>query len=80
MTDVEAFITLETNEIGAERGGRGSGKRRLAHSGLALEEQRPFQAERQKQRNGQTTVRHVMLVGQTLLEVGDGSWKNGDDP
>ena len=56
-----------------------AGQRRLADAGLALEEQRPFQAERQKQRHRQATVRHVVLVGQPLLEVGDGSGKNGDD-
>ncbi len=52
----------------------------LPDAGLALEEERPFQAERQKQRNGQAAVGHVVLVGQPLLEVGDGSGKNGDDP
>ena len=49
VTDVEAFIALEANQIGAERGGHRSGQRGLADAGLALEEQRPFQAERQKQ-------------------------------
>ena len=49
VTDVEAFIALEANQIGAERGGHRAGQRGLAHAGLALEEERPFQAERQKQ-------------------------------
>ena len=71
---------MEANQIGAERGGHRSGKRGLAHAGLALEEERPFQTQRQKHRNGQAPVRHVMLLGQPLLQVGDGSGKNGDNP
>ena len=52
VTDVEAFIALKTNQIGAQRGGGRRGQRRLADAGLALEEQRPFQSEREKQRHG----------------------------
>ena len=79
MTDVEPFVALETDQIGAERGGGRAGQRRLADAGLALEEERPFQSEREKQRHGKAAVRHVVLVGEPLLKVGDGSEKNGDD-
>ena len=79
VTDVEPFIALETYQIGAQRGGGRPGKRRLAHAGLALEEERPFQSEREKQRHGKATVRQVVLVGEPMSQVGDGSEKNGVD-
>ena len=79
VADVEPFVALQANQIGAERGGHRGGQRGLADAGLALEEQRPLQAEREKQRNGKAAVRHVVLVGEALLKVGDGSEKNGDD-
>jgi hypothetical protein len=49
VTDVEAFIALETNQIGAERGGHRSGKRGLTHAGFTFEEEWPFESEGQKQ-------------------------------
>ncbi len=49
VSDVEAFIALEANQIGAERRGGGGGERGLADAGFALEKQRPFQAKRQEQ-------------------------------
>ena len=49
VADVEAFIALEANQIGAERGRRCAGKRGFADAGLALQIQRPLQTERQKQ-------------------------------
>ena len=72
MPDVEPLVALETNQIGFERRGRGGGERRLADAGLALEEERPLQPEREEQGNGQTSIRHVVLRGQAPLQIGDG--------
>jgi len=70
---------LKTDQVGAQRGRGRAGKRRLADACLALEEERPLQPEREKQRYGKTTVRQVVLVGEPVSEVGDGSRENGDD-
>jgi hypothetical protein len=78
VTDIQALVALQTNEIGAECGGSGGRKGGFANSGLPLEEERPFQAERKKQRHRKTPVRHVMLSGQALLKIGNGFGKNGD--
>ena len=80
MADVEAFVALQANQIGAERGGHRAGQRGLADAGLAFEEQRPFQAQREKQRDGEAAVRDVVRGGEPLLEIGDGLRRNGDDP
>ena len=51
VADVEAFVALQANQIGVERGGDRGGQRGLADARLALEKQRSFQAQREKQRN-----------------------------
>ena len=63
VADVEAFVALKADQIGTERGSHRPGERGLADAGLALEEQRPFEPKRQKQRNRQTAIRDVMLIG-----------------
>ena len=80
VSDVEPFIALEPDQIRPERGGDRAGQRGLADAGLALEEQRPPQPEREEQRHGQAVVRDVVLGGEPLPQVGDGSEENGDDP
>ena len=76
VTDVESLVTLEANQIGAERGGRSRRQRGLANPGFALEKERPPQAECQKDRHRETAVRDVVLVGEALLEIGDRAGKN----
>ena len=77
VADVEPFVALQANQVGVERGGDGGGQRGLADAGLALEKQRPLQSQRQKQRDGQAAVGDVVLVGEALLEIGNGAGKNG---
>jgi hypothetical protein len=69
VADVEAFIALETNQVGVECGSGGGGQRRLADAGLALQEERSSQPEGQKQRDGQALIRHIALVCQPLPQV-----------
>jgi hypothetical protein len=38
VTDVEAFVALQANQVGVERSGNGGRKRRLADAGFTLEE------------------------------------------
>jgi hypothetical protein len=48
VTDIEAFVTLQPNQIRLERCGGRRRKRRLANARLSLEKERPLQAERQE--------------------------------
>jgi hypothetical protein len=77
VAHVEPFITLETNEIRAEGGCDGSGERRFANTGLSFEEQRALKTKCEKQRDRQPAIGDVVLFGETLLEIGDGSRRNG---
>jgi len=76
VADVEPLVALEANQVGLERRGDGGGERGLADAGLALEEQRPLQAQRQEQRDREATVGDIVLVGEALLEIGNGAGKN----
>jgi hypothetical protein len=49
MTDIESFVTLQTNQVGAERSRGRRGKGRLADAGFTLEKERPLEAKRQEQ-------------------------------
>ena len=77
MADVEPLIALEANQVGPERRGDGGGERGLADACLAFEEQRPLQSQRQEQRDREATVGDIVLVGEALLEIGNGAGKNG---
>jgi hypothetical protein len=76
VPDVKPFVALEADQIGVEDGGGGASERRLADARLAFQEQRPLEAERQKQRNREPAVGDVMPCGELLLEIGDRSGKN----
>ncbi len=78
VTDVEAFVALKTDEIGVERRGGRGGERSLADARLTFEKERPFQPQRQEQRDRQPAIGDVLLGGQALLEFGNGFGKNGD--
>ena len=69
VPDVEALVALKADQVGVERGGHRGGQRGLADARLALEEQRPFQAQREKQRNNQPGIRDVAFGGEALPEV-----------
>jgi hypothetical protein len=80
MADIEPLVALQADQVGLKRGSYRCCQRGLPDTSLAFEEERPFQAERKKHGNRQAAVRDVMLPGETVLEVGDGSGKNGGDP
>ena len=71
VRDVEPFVALQPDEIGLERSRDRARQRGLADAGLALEEQRPAEPEREEEGDGQAVVGDVVLRGQTLLQVLD---------
>jgi hypothetical protein len=79
MADVEAFVTLQTNQVGAERGRGSRGECRLADAGFTFEKKRPLETKREEQRDREPAVGDVLLFGETLLKIGNGCRKNGND-
>lgn len=77
VPDVQPFVALQPNQIGLQRSGCGRRKRGLADARFAFEEERPFEPERQKERNGETAVGDVVLGGQAMLQIGNGFRENG---
>jgi hypothetical protein len=71
VADLEPFVALKAYEIGLEHGGGGRCERRLPDAGFALEKERALQPEREEQSNRQTAVRHVPVIEQVRLQVGD---------
>jgi len=63
MADVESFVALKTDQIGAERGGRGGSQGGFAYTGFPLEKERPLEAKRQKQRDRKTAIGDILLLG-----------------
>ena len=80
VAHVEAFVALKANQIGVEHGGHRGGEGGLADTRLAFDEQRPFQAQGEKHRDREPGIRHVVLGGEALLEVGDGRRRSDDGP
>jgi hypothetical protein len=72
VADVEAFVALQTNQVGAECAGDGGRERRLPDSRFAFKEQRTAKPKRQKERHRETVVGHIMLACQALLQLRDG--------
>src|SRR5918994_4067447 len=62
VADVEAFVTLQANEIASERSSGRCRKRGLADARLPFEKQWPLQAKGQKERNRKSAVCDVMLI------------------
>jgi hypothetical protein len=77
VSDVQPFVTLQPNQLGLQRGRGCRRKRGLAYARFALEEKRPIQAKREKERDGKTAVGDVVLSGQAMLQIGDGFGENG---
>jgi hypothetical protein len=69
VRDVEALVALQADQPSA--GGRGEGLRELglAHAGLALEQQRLADGERDEQRRGQAALGQVGVLEQGPLQV-----------
>ncbi len=80
VADVEAFVTLEAYQIGFEGPSNGARERCLADAGFTLEKKRASELQREKQRNGQASIRDVLLGRELRLEIGNGSGKNGLTP
>ena len=57
--DVEALVTLQADQLSAERGGENLGDLGLADAGLALEEQRPTKPQAQEKNRRQRAVADV---------------------
>jgi hypothetical protein len=70
VTDVEAFVALQADQVGVERCGNCGGQRCLADSGFALEEQWPSETESQKQGDGQALVGDIALLAQSCTQIG----------
>ena len=73
VRDVQSFVALQADHVGIERRGNRGGERGLADAGFALEEQRAPQLQRQEQRHGQRAIGDVVLLRESLLQIGDGS-------
>jgi hypothetical protein len=73
---LQSLVTLQTNQVGAQRARDGTRQRCLADARLAFEEQRTFEADRKKQRDREAVIGDVVLLGKPLLQVGDGFRKN----
>ena len=68
---VDAVVALEPHERPARPGRHGAGHLGLADPGVALEQQRPAEAEREEDRRGQALVGEVALPGQAGYDVLD---------
>ena len=72
LVGVDALVALQPDQLAAEDGGEHLGDLGLAHPDLALEQDRPLQAERDEQRGGQAAVGQVPALAQDLGELADG--------
>jgi hypothetical protein len=68
---------LQPDQIGLQRSGSGGRKRSLADARFTFHEERPFEPEREKERDGETAVGDVVLGGQAMLQIGNGFRENG---
>jgi hypothetical protein len=64
LRDVDALVALEADELAAGQPAERFGRLGLADAGLALEQQRPLQAERQEERGREPLVGQVTLAGE----------------
>ena len=77
--DVEAFVALESDQIGVECSRHRRSQRCLPYTGLPFQEQGPAEPECQKNGNRQAVVSHVVLRGESPLQVGNrnrGKWRS----
>ena len=71
--DVQALVALEPDEPGAERRGEHLGELGLADAGLALEQQRAPELERQEDRGRERAVGDVVALAEVDLDGLDGA-------
>jgi hypothetical protein len=74
--DVDPLVALEPDQPGARRRGQGLRRLGLADSGLALEQQRLAQVEREEDGDREPLVGEVCLFGERRadrLRVGEGN-------
>ncbi len=77
VRDVEPLVALQPDEVGLERRGHCAGQRGLPDAGLAFEEERPSEPEREEHGHGEAVVGDVVLRGQPLLQVLDRAAEGG---
>ena len=75
--DVQALVALEADEPGPERGREDLRELRLADAGLAFEQERPPEFERQEDRRRQRAVRDVVALAEVDLDGLDGAGAGG---
>src|SRR5690242_1953683 len=79
VREVDALITLETDEARAQHIGHDLGGFGLAHACLAFDEERLLQLEGQKYRRGERAIADVAAVAQAAFDVLDrGGGCHGD--
>src|SRR5690606_11004684 len=72
LAEVDPLVALEADQLAAGPPGQRLGDLGLAHTGLALEEERPVEAHRQEDRRGEALVGQVVVVGERGADVVDG--------
>ena len=77
VRDVEALVALEADELGVEGGREHLGDLGLAYPGLALQQQRAAQLQREVDGGRQTVVGDVHVLRQELSEAIDGCGHGG---
>ena len=78
--DVQALVALEADEPGPQRRGQDLGQLRLAHAGLALQQQRPPEAQGQEDGRHERAVGHVVALPKRVLQGIDGVGRSVHDP
>jgi hypothetical protein len=68
---VDALVALEAEELAARPAGEDLGDFGLADAGLALQQQRPAQAQGQEDGRGEALVRQVLVAGEGLADLFD---------
>jgi hypothetical protein len=66
MREVDALVALQPDEASAETGGKRSRRLRLAHPGLALEEEGLVDAHRDEDRRRQAPIAEVVVGGEEV--------------
>src|SRR5581483_4295089 len=69
LRDVDALVALQADELAAGPAGENLADLGLADTGLAFEQQRTLQLEREEDRGGQTLVGYVVVRGEGVTDV-----------
>ena len=72
LVGVDALVALEAHELGAERGCQCLGDLGLADAGLALEEERLTERERQEDGGSEAAVGEIRLLAEARRQLLDG--------